>query len=132
MPEFPALGHVALTVTDRSVSAPWYTSLFGADPALDEDTGEFHHVVWVLGNTLFGIHTFPEPPAAGDKFDEHRIGLDHVSFGVADREQLKEWQGHLEGLGIEHGGIKDAPYGSGISFRDPDNNALEFFCPPAG
>ena len=24
----------------------------------------------------------------------------------------------------------DAPYGSGLSFRDPDNIALEFFAPP--
>jgi len=26
--------------------------------------------------------------------------------------------------------IVDAPYGSGVSFRDPDGNALEFFAPP--
>jgi len=25
----------------------------------------------------------------------------------------------------------DANYGSGLSFRDPDNIALEFFAPPA-
>jgi hypothetical protein len=31
---------------------------------------------------------------------------------------------------ITHGGIVDAPYGSGLSFRDPDNIALEFFAPP--
>ena len=29
-----------------------------------------------------------------------------------------------------HGGIVGAPYGSGVSFRDPDNIALEFFAPP--
>ena len=29
-----------------------------------------------------------------------------------------------------HGGIVDASYGSGLSFRDPDNIALEFFAPP--
>jgi hypothetical protein len=32
---------------------------------------------------------------------------------------------------IEHGGIIDAHYGSGLSFRDPDHIALEFFAPPA-
>jgi glyoxylase I family protein len=25
----------------------------------------------------------------------------------------------------------DAPYGSGLSFRDPDGIALEFFAPPS-
>jgi hypothetical protein len=34
-------------------------------------------------------------------------------------------------LGIMHGGIVDAHYGSGVSFRDPDGIALEFFAPPA-
>jgi hypothetical protein len=34
-------------------------------------------------------------------------------------------------LGIPHGDITDAPYGSGLSFRDPDNIALELFAPPA-
>jgi hypothetical protein len=30
----------------------------------------------------------------------------------------------------EHGEIKDAHYGSAVSFRDPDGIALEFFAPP--
>jgi hypothetical protein len=34
-------------------------------------------------------------------------------------------------LGVEHGAVKDAGYGSGLSFRDPDGIALEFFAPPA-
>jgi glyoxylase I family protein len=28
-------------------------------------------------------------------------------------------------------GIVDAAYGSGLSFKDPDGTALEFFAPPA-
>jgi glyoxylase I family protein len=87
--------------------------------ALDEDTGRFHHVVFQLANTALGLHTFPQPPAPDDRFDEHRIGLDHVSFGCANREELQQWRSRLEKLGIEHGGIKDASYGSGVSFRDP-------------
>ena len=34
-------------------------------------------------------------------------------------------------LGVKHGGIVDAHYGSGLSFRDPDGVTLEFFAPPA-
>jgi hypothetical protein len=30
-------------------------------------------------------------------------------------------------LGIDHGGVVDAPYGAVLSFKDPDGNALEFF-----
>ena len=47
MPAFPALTHVALTVRDLSVSAPWYRELIGVDPVLDEHTDAgFRHVVW--------------------------------------------------------------------------------------
>lgn len=129
MPEFPAVTHVAVTVSDLGRSRPWYRSLFGADPVLDEDTGPFHHVVWALAGTLFGIHQHAKPKS-GEPFDEGRMGLDHVAFGCANRPELQQWEERLTELGIAHGGIVDAPYGSGLSFRDPDNIALEFFAPP--
>ena len=80
---FPALTHVAVTVRDLAVSVPWYRALFGADPALDEDTDAgFHHVVWALDNgTLFGIHQHTTA-APDEPFSEFRVGLDHVAFRV--------------------------------------------------
>jgi len=129
---FPTLAHVALTVRDLSVSVPWYGTLFGSDPVIDEDTDpNMHHTVWLVGtDTLIGLHQH-ETPAPSDPFSEYRIGLDHVGFGVASRADLETWAARLDELGIEHGGIKDAHYGSGVSFRDPDGIALEFFAPPA-
>ncbi|MCW2653967.1 MAG: hypothetical protein QOE41_1343 [Mycobacterium sp.] len=131
MPSFPAITHVALTVRDIRVSRPWYQRLIGSNPVLDEDTsGGFHHVVWALGDdTLLGIHQH-ERPAPNEKFSEFRVGLDHVSFACADRAELDAWVSRLNGLGIAHGGVVDAGYGSGLSFRDPDGIALEFFAPP--
>jgi catechol-2,3-dioxygenase len=130
MSDFPALTHVAVTVTDLGRSRPWYNALIGADPVLDEDTGPFHHVVWLLGNgTLLGIHQHSNP-SSSEPFDELRPGLDHLAFGCANRAELEQWEKKLDELGYKHGGIVDAPYGSGLSFRDPDNNALEFFAPP--
>jgi catechol 2,3-dioxygenase-like lactoylglutathione lyase family enzyme len=55
----------------------------------------------------------------------------HISFGVADRSELEKWASRLDELGVDHDEIKDASYGSGLSFRDPDGIALEFFCAPA-
>ena len=130
MSEFPAIGHVALTVSDLSVSVPWYRNLFGSDPVLDEDTGPFRHVVWLIGGTLLGLHQFPGGEN-GQRFDERRPGLDHLAFACADRGELEGWVKRLDDLGVTHGGIVDAPYGSGLSFRDPDNLPLEFFAPPA-
>jgi glyoxylase I family protein len=130
MSDFPPIAHVALTVRDLAVSVPWYSRLFDAAPALDEDTGPFRHVVWMVSGTLVGLHQFPDTDTV-TPFTERRVGLDHVSFGVADGEELKLWEERLDSLGIEHGGIKDAHYGSGLSFRDPDGLPLELFAPPA-
>ncbi len=132
MPNFPGLAHVALTVRDVEVSGLWYRRLLGADPVLDEHTDAgFRHLVWLLdGGTLLGIHQH-ERGVADERFTEFRVGLDHVSFGVASRAELETWVDRLNELGIHHGGVVDAGYGSGLSFRDPDGIALEFFAPPS-
>jgi catechol 2,3-dioxygenase-like lactoylglutathione lyase family enzyme len=129
---FPPLAHVALTVRDLSVSVPWYQALFDSEPVLDEDTDpDMHHTVFLLGNgTLVGLHQHTTP-APADGFTEFHVGLDHVGFGCADRAELEQWARRLDDLGVTHGGIKDASYGSGVSFRDPDGIALEFFAPPS-
>lgn len=135
MSQFPSVAHVAVTVTDLPKSVAWYCRLFDAEPVLDEDTGPFHHVVFALnGGQLFGLHAFPtgsRDATAEVAFDERRVGLDHVAFSCADRNELDRWTTRLEELGIQHGGVVEAHYGVGLSFRDPDNIALEFFAPPA-
>jgi len=130
MSTFPGIGHVALTVRNLDVSVPWYAELFDEQPVLDEDTGPFRHVVWMVGGTLVGLHQFPDTDVT-TPFTERRAGLDHVAFGVADRFELGRWGKRLDQLGISHGDIQDAGYGSGLSFRDPDGLPLEFFAPPA-
>jgi glyoxylase I family protein len=61
-----------------------------------------------------------------------------VALTVTDLAASAPWCERLLGsgpvldeeLGIPHGGIVDAHYGSGLAFRDPDNIALELFAPP--
>ena len=132
MNEFPGFTHVAVTVSDLARSTAWYADLFGSAPVLDEDVaaGSFHHTVFAIGGgNLFGLHVHAEPSSA--QFDERSPGLDHVSFACGDRAGLEKWSVRLDELGIVRGEIVDAPYGSGLSFRDPDGIALEFFAPPA-
>ena len=131
MNTFPPLTHVALTVRDLSVSVPWYGALFDGEPVIDEDTDpDLHHTVYLVGQgTLIGLHQHGRP-AAAERFSEFRVGLDHVAFGCENRGELEKWARRLDELGIGHGEIKDATYGSGLSFRDPDGIALEFFAPP--
>src|SRR3954468_23196092 len=113
MPDFPALAHIAVTVTDLDRSTSWYAALFGSQAVLDEDEvrGGFHHTVFLLGGgQLFGLHTHPAN-VDGD-FDERRAGLHHISFACADRGELETWRSRLDELGITHGEIVDAHYRS--------------------
>jgi len=126
----PSIQHVAVTVTDLEVSAAWYSMVLGVQPVIDEDTGPFRHIVFPVGNTLLGLHGFPDLNSK-DAFDERTPGLDHIAFGCASRDELVQWAARLDELGVEHGDIIDAGYGSALAFRDPDNIALELFAPPA-
>jgi len=69
MPAFPAITHVALTVTSLERSVPWYRALFGSDPILDEDTGAFRRVAWLTGGTIVGLTQFHDVGSTGP-FDE--------------------------------------------------------------
>ena len=128
----PLLGpitHIALTVRDIDASVPWYTALIGSAPVLDEDTGPFRHAVFAVGGTLLGLHSFPE--GIDDRpFSPRRLGVDHVAFACADRDELTAWARRLTDMGVRHGEIVDAHYGSALSFKDPDGLPLEVFCPP--
>ena len=136
MTGFPAAHHVALTVTNLEVSREWYRRLLGAEPVLDEDVPAlpgrhqgYHHTIFALsGGPLIALH---EHAATGrdDRFDELRPGLDHVGLGCADRSELERWQARLDELGIGHGGIAEDAHGFSLSFRDPDNIALELWAP---
>ena len=126
MSSFPAFSHYALTVSNLQRSIEWYERLFNSPPVavIDEDT--FRAAIWF--EPMFAIHA-NKAPLEGDVFDEFRIGLDHIAFGCASREELESWTARLDALGTEHGEILDRSYGTGVAFRDPDNIQLEFFLP---
>jgi catechol 2,3-dioxygenase-like lactoylglutathione lyase family enzyme len=120
------------TVRDLSVSVPWYEALFDAEPVLDEDTDpDFHHTVYLLGNNTLLRPAPARRPAPDERFSEFRVGLDHVAFGCADRRGSSKWASGWTSWASSTAEIKEASYGSGLSFRDPDGIALEFFAPPA-
>ncbi len=129
MPDLPTIAHVTLTVSDLDRSVRWYERLFDVAFHWDESPGPFRRAVWLVdGQTLVGLHEFPDPSDTLP-FDERRIGLDHLAFACRGRDELEGWENRLLELGIDNGGIVDAGYGSGLSCRDPDNIALEFFAP---
>jgi glyoxylase I family protein len=131
MPELLTIAHVSLTVSDLDRSIPWYERVFDATLVLDDESGPFRRAVLVVaGRALVGLQEFPDP-ADTLPFNERRVGLDHLAFACSSRGELEAWKARLDELGVVNGGVVDAGYGSVLSFRDPDNIALEFFALPS-
>ena len=81
-----------------------------------------------------GPHPFPDRALKGDRFDENRIGLDHLSFAVSSRRALGDAMRVLDTHGVAHSEIRDLGEAFGICilvFRDPDNVQLELSGPRA-
>ena len=85
MSPFPAFSHYALTVSNLRRSIEWYERLFGSPPSAVMDEDSFRAAVWF--EPMFAIHENRQH-REGDVFDEFRIGLDHIAFGCASREEL--------------------------------------------
>jgi len=134
-PAVTGIHHFSLTVSDVEASAHWYQRVFGMNrvPVVFPHYGAEEEGYAVLlmdarSGVAIGLHHHDANP--GDPFAESRTGLDHSSFGVADREALQAWARWLDELGVEHSGIIDTDTAlpdSVIVFRDPDNIQLELF-----
>ena len=131
--------HLRLTVTDLPRSRDFYTSLLGfqvavespppGDPSEAEAFGIlFGGVVMVRGNLLMGLR--PMAPE-GDRFDPDRVGLDHLSFGVAGHGDLEQAVRLFDEQGVPHGTITRLPsFGIDVlPFEDPDGIQLELTAP---
>ena len=131
--------HLRLTVTDVHRSREFYTSLLGFDvaaempPADDPSYGVvdailFGGVVLIKDNLLIGLR--PVAPQ-GDRFDEDRVGLDHLSFSMSSRNELEQAVRLFDERDVPHGEITHLPsFGIDIlEFRDPDNIQLELTAP---
>ena len=123
-----AVHHLRLTVTDVNRAREFYMNLLGFQPAMELESG----VLLSNGSVLLGLSPAPERPLEDDRFDENRVGLDHLSFTVASRSVLEEAERTLNEQGIPNGGVKDLGSGLGLyvlAFRDPDNIQLELTAP---
>jgi glyoxylase I family protein len=126
-----SVAHIRLTVTDIDQSRRFYESVFGWPVALELPTDAddatrgrlsflFGGVIYNLGDCLIGLR-----PVASDRFDEDRVGLDHLCLRVSSKAELDSAAAHLDDLGVAHEPIKDIGHGYILEFRDPDYIALE-------
>lgn len=122
--------HLGLTVCDVDRSEAWYGKVFGFQRAFVEphNEGTGYAVVMNIPGTPVFMGLDKHDAHQGERFEEHRTGLDHLAIGVATREDVDRWVEHLDALGVEHSKINDItePFPAAtLCFRDPDNIALE-------
>jgi catechol 2,3-dioxygenase-like lactoylglutathione lyase family enzyme len=137
--ELGGIHHIRLTVTDIERSRKFYTELLGFDVAAaapesdDPKSDPSYPVLWggvvmAKGNYLLGLRPVADK---GDRFDEDRVGLDHLSFNVESRAAMNEAIRVLDEQGISHGDVRElTSFGICVlPFRDPDNIQLEITSP---
>jgi glyoxylase I family protein len=123
------VNHLTLTVSDLSRAREFYTSVLGFQFLMEY--GPKH--LFSNGSVILALNLSPDPAhaIADDRFDENRVGLDHVSFNVSGRDVLDEAVRIFDECNVPHGEIKDlADLGMYVlAFRDPDNIQLEMTAP---
>lgn len=126
MPRLTGIHHLALTVSNLGVSAAFYERALGFPPTNEITDDSLHRRLFMLpSGTNLGLTE--HDPTTTETFSPFRPGMDHVGFGVDTKDELLLWAQHLTDSGIEHSGLVDAPYGTALSFKDPDGTALELF-----
>jgi catechol 2,3-dioxygenase-like lactoylglutathione lyase family enzyme len=133
--------HLRLTVTDLERSREFYTQLLGFEVAVESPPPDdpsaaetfkvlFGGIVMARGNLIMGLRPMA---AAGDHFNPDRVGLDHLSFSVASRDDLEHAMRLFDERGVAHGQIaRLASFGIDVlSFEDPDGVQLELTAPVA-
>lgn len=119
--------HLQLVVTDLDRSARWYTAALGV-------------VEFARGELADGAYVALRHPEAGfvigmqTATPEQRPGLgssaiDHLSFGVADREALERVRAVMLDAAIDAGPIFDEAVSHNCRLRDPDGLVVELTAP---
>jgi glyoxylase I family protein len=122
--ETPGLNHIILTVSNIPRSRAFYGDLLGFELVTVADGFYF-----ASGGVAFFL--FPSrQPRPDDRFDEFRIGLDHLAFAAPSEAALQTLAGKLKAAGVETQGVEQYHTGNKyVAFRDPDNIQLEYWLP---
>lgn len=111
-PAVTGFHHFSPTVSDAEASAQWYERVFGMSrvpvsfPHYGAEDGGYAVVLMEpRSGMVIGLHHHDANP--GQDFHESRTGLDHISFGVAERADLDAWVSWLDDLGIKNSGVID-------------------------
>lgn len=123
----PGLNHIVMTISEVKQSRAFYAGLLGFEVVdlPEEHGGGFYFEVGGVSIWFFAA----AKPIEGDRFNEFRIGLDHLSFTASSEKALQQLADKLIAAGVDTKGVEIfAPTGNKyMAFRDPDNIQLEYW-----
>ena len=124
----PGLHHLALRVTDLSASRHFYGTTLGF-PVILEGPGLF---LFLAGRTAIGVRAADAQTPAGDAFDPHRVGLDHLAIACSSATELRRVTTALARAAVPNTGVKVDPTLNReyVAFKDPDGIAWEYYMAP--
>jgi len=128
-PIFRRVTYIGLSVTDAGRSAEWYRRVLGMETERQNFGGgawpsDWDEVLLIHPGSGLRIALLQHPSNDGTPFSEFRTGLDHVEFEVGSMRDLDAWRRRLDELGVGYSSARPHI----LTFRDPDNIQLEFFC----
>ena len=122
--ETSGLNHIIMTIKDVKISRAFYGDMLGFE--IKDIADGF---LLVAGG--ISIFFFPSNhPIPDDRFNEFRIGLDHLSFNAPNETAIQTFAEHLLASGVQTKGVETYFTGNKyVAFRDPDNIQLEYWLP---
>lgn len=122
--ETTGLNHIIMTIKDVKISQEFYGDLLGFDVKNIAD-GFF----FMTGGVAIFFFS-PRQPIPQDRFNEFRIGLDHLAFTAPSESALEALAEKLLAAGVQTKGVETYHTGNKyVAFRDPDNIQLEYWLP---
>ena len=125
--ETHGIDHVILTVTDAERARAFYGDLLGFQTTVMREgkSGSF----WFKAGPSWIFVIASHQPMPGDRFNEHRVGLDHIGFGAPNRAALDALAAKLIAAGVETNGVEQYQDTGNyyVAFRDPDHIQLEYW-----
>ena len=129
IPRIERVMYLGLSVRDARRSARWYGEVLGMlvereNFGASSWPSRWDEVLLREPHSDVRIGLLQHPENGGERFSEFRTGLDHVEFEVESPAALDAWRRRLDSLGIAWSGARAHI----VTFRDPDNIQLEFYC----
>lgn len=125
-PALDGVHHLSVAVTDLDASLAWWERVFGAErrPHLDHADSDGTIVAYVLA--VPGLDN-PLLLRLDRRAAEALGGIDVVTLAVPTRENLSQWAGHLDALGIEHSTVLRGYSGWVLSTVTPDYFSVKLY-----